>query len=181
MAKDKKTRQRKWTGKQKIEIQRRLLAALEDGCIIREACEAAGTSVMNYSNWVRKDPLFAFEANVALEAGAWQLETEATVRAVQGTKRYKFTSKGQPILWRNPETGDLEHYAEFEKSDQLLMFLMRSRAPNRFDDVQRREAQKAVSEAFAKATDSDGTSSQSKALETVKALLKALETGKSAE
>lgn len=110
-----------------LKEQSAFLAAFVLNGTITHAAEAVGVDRRNHYHWLEQEEYAAAWAE-AQEAAADRLEKEAIRRAVDGLKRFKFTSKGDPIL--DPDTG--KPYYELEYSDRLLECLLRANRPRRF-------------------------------------------------
>ncbi len=89
-----------------------------------------GISLSRHYRWLANDATYAAKWREAQEVFVGRLEREAYRRAVKGVERKKF-HKDEPII--DPETG--QQYVEREYSDQLLMFLMKANAPQKYRPV----------------------------------------------
>jgi hypothetical protein len=98
------------------------------GNVVR-SCRMASLPRQTAYDWRKAIPGFAEAWDDAKEMGTDALEDEAIRRAHQGLARKKFY-KGVPII--DPETG--EQYVEREYSDNLLMFMLKARRPDKFKD-----------------------------------------------
>jgi hypothetical protein len=81
-------------------------------------------------DWQELDDQFAAGWREAELIATEVLETEARRRAVDGQRRLKFDKNGQALI--DPETE--RWYVENEKSDTLLIFLLKARAPEKYRD-----------------------------------------------
>lgn len=97
------------------------LAALAEGCTVTEAAQAAGFSRRTAYDWRAEDKTFRAAWRDAYEAGTGVLETQAQRRAVKGTRK--------PVFHMGKRCGYVREY-----SDTMLMFLLKSRDPERFCD-----------------------------------------------
>lgn len=96
---------------------------------ITESSENVGVHRNSIYNWQERDDAFAAAFREAEIKATERLETEARRRAVDGVLRLKF-DKGVAII--DPRTG--EPYMEAEKSDTLLIFLLKARNPAKYRD-----------------------------------------------
>jgi len=80
------------------------------------------------SDWKGKDPDFAAEVEFADRKYVERLEAECDRRAVEGVRRLKFNKAGFPFT--DPDTG--EAYEERHYSDNLLMFRLKAKAPEKY-------------------------------------------------
>jgi hypothetical protein len=94
---------------------------------ISESADASGIARSTVYRWQEQDDEFAAGFREAEIKATECLESEARRRAVDGVLRLKF-DKGQAII--DPRTG--EPYMEAEKSDTLLIFLLKARAPEKY-------------------------------------------------
>jgi len=94
------------------------------------AARSVGIGMHRHYRWLRIDGEYARKFEMAKEVFVGTLEKEALRRAVKGVPRKKFY-KGDPII--DEETG--LQYVEHEFSDQLLMFLMKANAPQKYRPV----------------------------------------------
>ena len=120
-------------GKRKIKVRTperksAFLASLSAGSTAADAASEAGICRQSAYEWRAADADFRAEWNLAYAAGADALEAAAQRRAVQGVERpvlYQgrpvFAADGTPLLIR-------------EYSDTLLIFLLKSRSPERYCD-----------------------------------------------
>ena len=86
-----------------------------------DAADSAGFSVRTAYLWRKEDPTFAADWFEAYEQGADALEAEALRRAVAGTE--------EPVFYLGHQVSTVRKY-----SDTLLIFLMKSRRPERYCD-----------------------------------------------
>lgn len=109
---------------------RAFLAALRQTGKVCDAAAAAGVDRTLVYRIRNRNLKFAKAWDDALEEAAGMLEDEAVRRARDGVIKYKFTSKGEPVL--HPVTG--EPYYELDYSDTLLMFLLKGIYPDKYRD-----------------------------------------------
>lgn len=108
------------------------MAYVETGGNVKLSAECAGVSRYMHYEWLHEEGekgdryREAFERAKELRNEA--LEDEATRRAHEGLRKYKFKRDGTPIL--HPVTG--EPYYEHEYSDLLLVFRMKGAMPERY-------------------------------------------------
>jgi hypothetical protein len=102
---------------------KRFLEALAAGSSITAAARAAGVDRRTPYKWRDSDPAFDEEWVSHLEAGTDALEDEARRRAVEGVKR--------PIYHAGKRVGVV-----VEHSDQLMMFLLKARRPEKYRERQ---------------------------------------------
>lgn len=88
---------------------------------ITKACEAAGISRRVVYQWQEKDEAFSLAFHEANAIATEQLEAEAWKRATSGTPR--------PVYQGGVLVGEI-----IDKSDTLLIFLLKARAPNKYRD-----------------------------------------------
>lgn len=97
---------------------------------VTESCENVGIERRaTVYDWQELDDEFAAGWREAEVIAVERLETEARRRAVDGQRRLKF-DKGTAII--DPDTGT--PYIELEKSDTLLIFLLKAHAPEKYRD-----------------------------------------------
>ena len=99
--------------------EKRFLAALTRGASVACAATEAGFSYGFAYKWRYADPEFAARWQEAYEAGTDALEDAARRRAVTGVET--------PVYYGGKKIGETRKY-----SDALLMFLLRSRRPERY-------------------------------------------------
>jgi len=109
------------------------LAAYAEVGNITRAAEIAGVDRTTHYKWIESDDengsyMKAFKA--ADEQAIEKLETEARRRAIEGLRKKKFDSKGNPII--DQETG--KQYEEHDYSDTLLIFLLKGARPEKYKD-----------------------------------------------
>ncbi len=104
------------------------LAALRKGWSMTGAANIAKVDHRRLYEERKADSEFAKQWEDAIEAGTDALEDAARRRAEGGLLKKKFTSKGEPII--DPKTG--EQYVEREYSDNLTMFLLKGRRPQKY-------------------------------------------------
>jgi hypothetical protein len=115
-----RARKRRWV--------KAFLAALAETGIVTRACKVARVGRMTVYRNRQENPEFAAAWQEAQEVAADNLEAEARRRAVEGTRRYKFTPRGEPVM--DPRTG--EQYYEHEYSDKLLIQLLKAKRPEEY-------------------------------------------------
>jgi hypothetical protein len=136
-------------------------AALVESGQIKKACAAVGISLYMAAKWKREIPEFAKAWEEAEQASIYSLESEATRRGYEGIdehlthlgrfthmQKYKRDEDGklmqnaagefltEPIL---DEKGEPIIQTVKKYSDNLLMFLMKARAPEKYRDNSRVE------------------------------------------
>lgn len=74
--------------------------------------------------WMKDDPSYPKRFKEAQEEAKTILMDEAVHRAVDGQRSYKFCN-GEPIMFKDPETGDIVHYYEDARSDTILITLLK--------------------------------------------------------
>lgn len=104
------------------------LAAYMSSATIRHACKACKVSSALHYYWLKRDPTYKDRFREVQILSCNALEEEARRRACEGVKKYKFTSKGEPIL--HPKTG--KPYYEHVYSDTLLIKLLEANHPEKF-------------------------------------------------
>ena len=105
------------------DAQQRFLGALALGASVTSAAKAAGVDRRTVYKWREKDESFKQEWIDHVDMGADVLEDEATRRAVDGVKR--------PVYQGGRRVGFVR-----EHSDQLLMFLLKGRRPEKYRERQ---------------------------------------------
>ncbi len=88
---------------------------------ITKACEAVGISRRVVYQWQEKDEAFSLSFNEANAIATEHLEAEAWKRATRGTKK--------PVYQGGQLVGHIK-----EKSDTLLIFLLKARNPAKYRD-----------------------------------------------
>jgi hypothetical protein len=131
------------------------LAAYERSPLIKAAARAVGITHACHYNWLADEPGYAerFEAahqRVVDRVGP-MAEAEAIKRAIEGVETLVI-AEGRPVMvWvdeageyvtpptdpANPGNLKLVLYRESKKSDQLLLFLLRSIYPEKYGDKQK--------------------------------------------
>lgn len=97
------------------------LAALMDGSTVTVSAEQASVDRATVYRWREKDVEFAKAWDEALEAGTDRLEQEALRRARDGVAK--------PVYQGGKQVGQVQEY-----SDTLMIFLLKSRRPDKFRD-----------------------------------------------
>ncbi len=110
------------------------LAALATGVTLSDACLAAGIDPRTQRRWRVADKKFAAAFRDALGTGTDRIGAEVFRRATVGVSR-PILYQGKPVI--DPETG--KPFLETTYSDTLLMFLLKSRDPETYDDRVRAE------------------------------------------
>ena len=110
--------------------QKAFLAAYAEVGNITKAAKMAEITRDAHYKWLANDSDGTYVAafKEAEEQAIEKLEQEARRRAVEGMKRKKFDSKGNPVI--DPETG--QQYEEYEYSDTLLIFLLKGAKPEKY-------------------------------------------------
>lgn len=119
------------TRAQRQRLPRLKAAFLADFCLhgnLTRAAAAAGVDRGTVYKWQGRDSRFAAAFAEAETEATERHEVEAHRRAVEGVLRKKFTAKGEPVI--DPETK--QQYVEREFSDNLLMFILKARAPDKY-------------------------------------------------
>ena len=109
--------------------QNALLDALRHTGNITAAAEVAGMDRRRHYDWLDTSPKYAAKYAEIVKNAVQVCEQEALHRALVGRKRKKFF-RGEPII--DPETG--QQYVEEEPSDQLLIFMLKSLAPETYKE-----------------------------------------------
>jgi hypothetical protein len=109
------------TDAQRAAIQPRVLAGVSSGLTIGDACKAVGINRSVIDRWRKDDVAFGAAFKAAFDDGSDKLEAEAQRRAVEGTDK--------PVFHKGQVCGHVREY-----SDTLLIFLLKSRNPERFRD-----------------------------------------------
>jgi len=108
--------------------QEAFLAAYAQTGVILTAAKATGISRETHYEWLKKDETYPERFEQAKEDSIDVLEQEAIFRATEGLRKYKF-HQGEPIL---DENGN--HYYEVERSDTLLIFMLKGKRPEKYRD-----------------------------------------------
>eukprot|EP00913_Durusdinium_trenchii_P008854 g8320.t1 len=129
--------------------QQAFLKAYVECGTISGAAQAAKISRTTHHRWLadENDVDYANAFALADEMFRSQLEDEARFRALQGLRRYKFNSKGEPVYVdcqkshpeavkyvdeKTGETRHRRHYYEENRSDVILIALLNEAFPDRF-------------------------------------------------
>lgn len=115
------------TRAQSAHLKKTFLASFRQHGNITLACRESGAPRREVYRWQEHDTAFSLAYKTAEIEATEHLEAEAHRRAVQGVERLKFY-EGEPLV--DPETK--EFYREREFSDTLLIFLLKSRAPEKY-------------------------------------------------
>ncbi len=107
--------------------QRSLLLAYAASGNITRACQCSRVPRTTHYRWM-EHKTYKAAFGQAMDAAGDMLENEAWRRAVEGVRRLKFTSRGEPVI--DPETG--QQYFELEYSDKLLSILLQGMRPERY-------------------------------------------------
>lgn len=102
------------------------LHVLSETCSVKRACEAIQISRATAFKWRQLDEEFAEAWNLASLVGASALEDEARHRAMEGVQR--------PVFYKGRVVGHVT-----DKSDALLMFMLKGSLPQRYADRQKME------------------------------------------
>lgn len=94
---------------------------IETGGNVTMACKSVRISRTQAYAWRREDPDFKTGWELALDLSTQALEDEATKRAMFGTNR--------PVFYGGKVVGHIR-----EKSDLLLMFMLKGRKPETYRD-----------------------------------------------
>jgi hypothetical protein len=106
---------------QTVQRKKAFLAAYAVTGIITHACEASGVPRQTMYDWQEHDDEFAAAFVQAQLASTEVMEAEAYRRAVEGTEA--------PVVRAGKIIGSAVHY-----SDNLLMFLLKGRHPEKYRD-----------------------------------------------
>lgn len=101
---------------------------------INGAAKCASIERHSHYHWLQTDEAYVAAFARAKECAADSLIFEAQFRATKGLRKYKFDKQGVPIMWLNPDTNEMEHYFEDQRSDVLLMFLIKGVRPEEYSD-----------------------------------------------
>jgi hypothetical protein len=104
------------------------LAAYISTGSISHAARAAETSRTSHYRWMEESKEYQELFEAAKEEALENLERETRFRAMEGLRIYKFDRDGNPL--KHPVTG--EAYYEEKRSDVLLIFLLKSLAPEKY-------------------------------------------------
>lgn len=107
------------------------MAALQNSCNVRYACQAAGISRATAYREADKNPKFREAWETALEEAVDVLEYEAFKRATKGAQQV------EPVYFQGKKVG--EKITTFY-SDGLLQFLLKGRRAEIYGDRQKIEA-----------------------------------------
>lgn len=110
---------------------KKFLAAYAVSGNVTQSAEIADVWPKTIYRWQKSDPDFAASMEEAAECAADRLEEEARFRATEGLRRYKFDKDGKPVI--DPITG--EPYFEYQRSDVLLMFLLKGLRPEKYREL----------------------------------------------
>jgi hypothetical protein len=110
-------------------MQAALLAAFVHTGTITEAAAIAKVGEATHYDWIAGDPEYAVAFATAKRRFIDSLRYEATIRARDGLRIYKFY-KGKPI--KHPVTK--EPYYELAKSDQMLLTQLKAYCPEDYSD-----------------------------------------------
>ncbi len=102
-------------------IQRFIVALLENGGHISRSCQVVGINPVTILQWKVKDPDFSRLFNNAKELSTYIIEDEIIERALHGVL--------VPVYHQGKVVG-----TKVEKSDALLMFLIKARKPEEYGD-----------------------------------------------
>lgn len=116
-----------------------VLAMVRELGVNRRACDEIGVPYRTFKDWLREDPEFSDRLKLARGESTDDLIVEARTRATHGTPKLKFHA-GKQVMVPDP-TGATEvvegvtqsrmvPYVEYEKSDMLLMFILRRDDPS---------------------------------------------------
>lgn len=112
---------------------RAFLAAYRTCGVLTQAAAHAGIGLRSHYYWLEKSEPYKREFRLAAIEAADNVEAEVRRRAMFGTRRYKFTPAGQPILKPGVSADDPDPwYYELDYSDRLLEILMRAKRPDEF-------------------------------------------------
>jgi hypothetical protein len=113
-----------------------ILSVLAMGKSATAAAAAAGITRDRLYVWRKKDPQFAAAWAGAIEAGTDLLEDEARRRASEGT--------AEPVFWKGEIVATVPKF-----SDSLIIFLLKSRRPEKYRDYQSNPEKNALDELLA--------------------------------
>jgi hypothetical protein len=99
---------------------------------MNKAARIAGISLSTSYLWrsEKKGGLFDQCWKAAQELVIEAMEGEVRRRAMEGNRRYRFTSRGEPII--DPRTG--EQYYDDVHSDLLAIFMLKAANPEKYRD-----------------------------------------------
>lgn len=98
---------------------RQFLDVLRMCANVTAAARAGGVSRASWYRLRERDPAFARDWQLALDAGIDALEDEAMRRAFEGNV--------EPVFYQGQQVGSVRKY-----SDSMLMFLLKARRPQRY-------------------------------------------------
>lgn len=101
-----------------------MLKYLAEGWSVRHSCEKSGCTPPTLTEYRKRDPDFDAACSEAIEMGTDALEDTALMRARFGVDK--------PVFYQGEECGTIREY-----SDQLLMFLLKARRPEKFTERMR--------------------------------------------
>ena len=119
---------------EKLEPKRNILlkAYVESYGQMKKAARIAGIGVSTAYLWrsEKRDETFSQCWQAAQELVIEAMEGEVRRRAMEGNRRYRFTTRGEPII--NPRTG--EQYYDDVQSDLLAIFMLKAAKPDKYRD-----------------------------------------------
>lgn len=98
-----------------------LVAVVESGGNVTEACRSSGLTRSAIYVWRKDDEAFAAAFDEALEHGTDAMEDEVTRRAFQGVE--------ESVFYQGKKCGAVTRY-----SDTLAIFMLKARRPDKFKD-----------------------------------------------
>jgi hypothetical protein len=114
------------------------IEGLKLGLTSSEAAGLAGVNKRTPTDWRKVNKEFAAQCQRAAAEGVAHLAKEARRRAVEGVRK-PVLHKGKQVFVFDETSGDIVPLFENSYSDTLLMFLMKSRDPENYDDRVRAE------------------------------------------
>ena len=102
-------------------IKARFLDFLSEGYSVVKAANAAGVTARTAYNWRQADGMFAASWEQALDIATDLIEEEAMRRAIKGVAK--------PVYRGGEVVGHVQDY-----SDSMLMFLLKARRPEKYND-----------------------------------------------
>jgi hypothetical protein len=115
-------------------MQRAFLTAYSMCGVIAKAADAAHCATRMHTYWLTHDPEYAEHFDRAIKMSAkGELQTTMMSTAIEGKRKYKFHN-GEPVMWINPDTGDLEHYYETEHNTKLQELMLRANDPDKYTE-----------------------------------------------
>lgn len=115
--------------------QDQFLTAFRVSGSVREAAKSAGICAYTHYSWLANDPEYRLRYAEATQDAAAHLEEEAWRRAVEGERKL-ILYRGKPVFVTDETTGERVPLYEINRSDHLLMFLLKGLVPQRYRERQ---------------------------------------------